>query len=96
MSYYNTYLKQCLANLQAENHAGGGGRGKKNSRSSLARGYQNTKSKNGPHQKQQKKLRSKQTVRYSGSKLHHKGVLLTIEGLPENQATNTQLSPNLT
>ncbi len=38
--------------------------------------------------KQNKKLKSKQTVRYSGSKLHLKGVLLTIEGLPENQFKN--------
>ena len=30
-------------------------------------------------------LKSRQSVRYSGSKLHSKGVLLSIEGLPANQ-----------
>ncbi len=80
VAYYNTYLKRCLANLQAEGHHHQGKK-KSKSRTSLVKGYQQQQQA-APHSK---KLRSKQTVRYSGAKLHHKGVLLTIEGLPDNQ-----------
>jgi len=88
VEYYNEYLKMCLANLHggaAEDkgkrvrfHKIGGGRGgrARTSASSLAssRGHS--------------ELKSRQSVRYSGSKLHSKGVLLSIEGLPANQLKN--------
>ena len=81
---YNQYLKQCLANLQLnkENRrpvGTGGGGGRK-----LLPGYP------GKGKKKDKKLKSRQSVQYSGSKLHDKGVLLTIEGLPEHQFKNVQ------
>jgi len=37
-----------------------------------------------------KKMKSKATLKYSATKLHDKGVLQTIEGLPNNQLKNVQ------
>ncbi|XP_059079464.1 ras GTPase-activating-like protein IQGAP1 [Tigriopus californicus] len=77
IDYYHQYLKQCLANLNADP-----AKGKKKVRFHKAFGHSTS------HTKNEKRLHSRQSIKYTGSKLHEKGILHTIQGLPANQFKN--------
>ncbi|CAB4062325.1 unnamed protein product [Lepeophtheirus salmonis] len=73
VEYYDTYLKQCLKNLQS-------------SPSSNSQ----TVSESHHHHRWGTRMKSRSTLRYSASRLHEKGVLLAIDGLPPSQFKNVQ------
>ena len=82
VDYYHKYLKTCLANLQQKSKtSAGGGSGKKKQRGGGA-----------SSSSEDRKLHRSTNValKYSAAKLHEKGVLLSIDGLPSNQFKNIQ------
>ena len=74
LEQYKQYVNHCLANL---NKAGN------NKRVHFSTLYDENSRKG-------QKLRSKAAVKYPATKLHEKGVLQKIEGLPDNQLKNVQ------
>ncbi|XP_065909989.1 ras GTPase-activating-like protein IQGAP1 [Dysidea avara] len=73
IDYYQRYVKACLDNLaKAGVVKGKGGRGKKGGGGAVGTDIQFKKT----------------TVRYTGQKLHEKGVILEVEGLPQHQFRN--------
>ena len=72
VDYYDQYLKQCLANLHVA---------KKKRVHFKIPGNQTLLGEKSSNYK-------REILRYSASKLHSKGILLSIDGLPENQFKN--------
>lgn len=75
LEQYKTYINHCLTNL---NKAGN------NKRVHFASLYDET-------QRKGQKLRSKTALKYPATKLHEKGILQKIEGLPNNHLKNVQM-----
>ena len=73
---YNEYIKQCLANLQK---TGAGKRKRVRFSKSASSGQKSARA-------------AEKTLEYTADRLHEKGVLLSIDGLPRNQYKNTLVS----
>uniref|UniRef100_A0A0K2T0J2 Ras GTPaseactivatinglike protein IQGAP1like [Bombyx mori] n=1 Tax=Lepeophtheirus salmonis TaxID=72036 RepID=A0A0K2T0J2_LEPSM len=88
VEYYDTYLKQCLKNLQVNKRRRVHFQQplKKSSPSSNSQ----TVSESHHHHRWGTRMKSRSTLRYSASRLHEKGVLLAIDGLPPSQFKNVQ------
>lgn len=81
MEYYNQYLKRCLANLNQSFRKKSMKSGKKRVAFSISEGTGQTQGDKG-------ELRSRAALKYSAARLHEKGVLVSIDGLPQNQFKN--------
>ena len=78
VDYYHKYLKQCLANLQSQG----------SSVQSSSRKSKKLTRKKGAERRASRSSNS--TLKYSAAKLHEKGILISIDGLPSNQFKNVQ------
>ena len=74
VDYYDQYLKQCLSNLHVAK--------KKRVHFKIPGGKESLLGD------RQRPTYKREILRYSASKLHGKGILLSIDGLPENQFKN--------
>ena len=75
LEQYKTYINHCLTNLN---------KAWNNKRVHFASLYDET-------QRKGQKLRSKTALKYPATKLHEKGILQKIEGLPNNHLKNVQM-----
>lgn len=100
IEYYQEYLKQCLANLQSTAYRNRKSKKKvtfdNHGTSSSASGtplhtaskYTNHSTSNVPNTYYSKNKGERTLLRYSAAKLHEKGILIEIDGLPLNQFRN--------
>ena len=100
IEYYQEYLKQCLANLQSSAYRTRKGKKKvgfennlgstSNTGAPLSSIGNNANGKQGniSNASTGKNKLDKTILRYSASKLHEKGILIEIDGLPLNQFRN--------